>query len=186
MSAAGRGHRQLSGGARVIEEIDVVNRLGRLRQSLGALRLYALVDGAQYHARRGEHLQAHASSRALFSGTVDAGLAHAGPWLIDTEQAGDLVTANLAALEKQAPAVTWLIAVQDLTGLTQLLQLHLDTRLPDGRTALLRFWDPRVLMNLVELLGDEQRNTFFGHIHEWHLLQNQQRVWIGRHDAHAQ
>lgn len=186
MSAAGRGHRQLNGGARVIAELDVVNRLARLRLAIGALRLYALVDGAQYQAKRGERLHTQAGSCALFSGTVDAGLAHAGPWLIDTEQAGEPFTADLATLEKQAPAVTWLIAVQDLTGLAQLLQLHLDTRLPDGRAALLRFWDPRVLVNLSELLGDEQRNTFFGHIHEWHLLHNQQRVWIGRHDAHTQ
>lgn len=166
--------------------IDVVVRLAQLRQTMPALRLYALVDGAQYQTHRGGPLQGHAGLYALFSGTPDAGLAHAGPWLVDAEQAGNALTADLAELEKQAPAVTWLLAMQDLAGLAQLLQLNLDTRLPDGRTALLRFWDPRVLVTLAELLGPEQRETFFAHIHEWHLLHNEQRAWIGRQHADAQ
>ena len=59
-------------------------------------------------------------------------------------------------------------------------------QLPDGRVALLRFWDPRVLVSLAEVLGPEQSAAFFAHIHEWHLLNNQQRVWIGRQDAPTQ
>lgn len=166
--------------------MDVGERLTQLRQGMPALRLYALVDGAQYQTLRGEYLQPHAGLYALFSGTPDAALAHAGPWLVDVEQAEEAFTADLARLEKQAPAVTWLLAVQDLQGLAQLLQLNLNTQLPDGRTALLRYWDPRVLVTLAEVLGPEQRKAFFAHIHEWHLLHNQQRVWIGRQDAQTQ
>lgn len=166
--------------------IDVVVRLAQLRQTMPALRLYALVDGAQYQTHRGVSLQDGTGLHALFTGTPDAGLAHAGPWLVDTAQAGDELTADLSELEKQAPAVTWLLALQDLAGLAQLLQLNLETRLPDGRAALLRFWDPRVLSTLAELLRPEQRETFFAHIHEWHLLHNEQRAWIGRQHADAQ
>lgn len=64
------------------------------------------------------------------------------------------------SLEHAAPAVTWLIAPQTIAGLAQLLQLNLDTALPDGRTALLRFWDPRVLISLAELLEPGQREFF--------------------------
>jgi Domain of unknown function (DUF4123) len=165
---------------------DVAERLTRLRQNMPALRLYALVDGAQYQTQRGEPLRLGAGMYALFSDTPDAALAQAGPWLVDVEQAGEAITGDLARLEKQAPAVTWLMALQDPQGLAQLLQLNLDMQLPDGRTALLRFWDPRVLVTLAEVLGPEQSAAFFAHIHEWHLLRNQQRVWIGRQDAHAQ
>jgi len=49
--------------------------------------------------------------------------------------------------------VTWLIAEADLRGLAHLLQLRLDVRLPDGRIALLRFWEPRVLANLVNVFA---------------------------------
>ncbi|OEZ48580.1 hypothetical protein JAB1_31900 [Janthinobacterium sp. MP5059B] len=166
--------------------IDVVARLAQLQQSTPALRLYALVDGAQYRTQIGTSLTTREGCHSLFAGTPDAALAHAGPWLVDAEQASDALFDALVSLEHAAPAVTWLIAPQTITGLAQLLQLNLDTALPDGRTALLRFWDPRVLISLAELLEPGQREVFFGHIHEWHLLHQGQRTWIGRQHAQAQ
>jgi len=162
---------------------DVVSRFAQLHQSMGTLRLYALVDGIPYCALFGEPRIEQLGFRSLFAGTRDAALAHAGPWLVDAEQVGPTVVDALATLEQTAPAVSWLIASQTLEGLAQLLQLNLDTELPDGRTALLRFWDPRVLVNLAEVLEPAQRETFFAHIHEWHLLNKGQRVWIGREHA---
>lgn len=167
-------------------KIDVAERLSQLQQNVDSLRLYALVDGAQYEIHRGAKLIQQASMYALFSGTPDAPLAHAGPWLVDADMAGEILTADLAALEQTAHAVTWLIASQDLDGLAQLLQLNLNTRLPDGRTALLRFWDPRVLGSLGQMLTPEQSEIFFRHIVEWHLLHDGKRVWIGRQDAYPQ
>lgn len=165
---------------------DVAQRLAELQQGMSELRLYALVDGALYQAHRDGPLHPCDGLRSLFAGTQDAALAHAGPWLVDAGHAGEAFTEDLAGLEQEAPAVTWLIASQTLEGLAQLLQLNLDTRLPDGRTALLRFWDPRVLASLAEVLDPQQREAFFGHIHEWHLLYRGQRAWIGRRHAHAQ
>ncbi len=164
---------------------DVVTRLKQLQRGISPLRLYALVEGAQYRAHFGEPCVPRAGFRSLFAGTQDAALAHAGPWLIDAEQVGAEFVEALAALERAAPAVSWLIAPQTLEGLAQLLQLNLDIELPDGRSALLRFWDPRVMVSLAEVLDPAQRETFFAHIHEWHLLHKGQRVWIGRPDAQA-
>ncbi len=160
--------------------IDVNERLAELRQNCAALRLYALVDGLQYQDRRGLRLAAQNGYRPLFAGTPDEPLSHAGPWLVDAETAGKEHIDDLARLEFEAPAVTWLIAPQTLEGLAQLMQLRLNTRLPDGRTALLRFWDPRVLVSLAQLLDEVQRVEFFAHIEEWHLLDNGKRAWIGR------
>ncbi|MES3020873.1 MAG: DUF4123 domain-containing protein [Pseudomonadota bacterium] len=165
--------------------IDVMERLTHLRKETDALRLYALIDGAQYETRRGKRLERQAGRYPLFDGTPDAPLAHAGPWVIDAEAAGDAFTSDIAALEREAAAVCWVIALQSLEGLSQLLQLNLDTKLPDGRTALVRFWDPRVLASLAEVLTPVQREEFFGHIHEWHLLHKGQRAWIGRPNANA-
>lgn len=162
---------------------DVMERLTALRVRVPTLRLYALVDGAQYQQKRSAPMPRLHGTAALFDGTVDAPLAHAGPWLVDAEQADAALVSDLARIEREVPGVTWLIAEADLTGLTQLLQLKLDARLPDGRTALLRFWDPRVLIGLVKVLDASQRETFFAHIHEWHLLHNGKRAHIGR--AHA-
>lgn len=163
--------------------IDVVERLAQLRQETDALRLYALIDGAQYQTQRGERLVSKPGFYSLFEGTQDAALAHAGPWLVDVEHLDETFLTDIAALEQEAPAVSWMIASQSLQGLAQLLQLNLDTRMPDGRTALLRFWDPRVLVSLSEVLSSEQRQTFFGHFHEWHLLHKGKRAWIGRPHA---
>ncbi|MFT0735635.1 DUF4123 domain-containing protein [Ralstonia wenshanensis] len=161
----------------------MTDRLAQLRAYSPTLCLYGLVDGLQYETHRGERLEDRQGFVSLFHGTPDGALAHAGPWLVDVNEAGEGVTADLARLEREAPAVTWLISEADVHGLAQLLQLQLDARLPDGRIALVRFWDPRVLAQLVNVLSPKQRETFFAHIHEWHLLRNGERVHIGR--AHA-
>jgi hypothetical protein len=121
----------------------------------------------------------------LFADTPDAALCHAGPWLVDAARVEAPFVDELTTLEREVPSLTWLISSQDLDGLAQLLQLRLDVRLPDGRSALLRFWDPRVLANLAQTLDGVQREEFFGHIHEWHLLHEGRRVWIGRQHADA-
>ena len=166
---------------------DVQRRHALLLQTQVGLRLFALVDGVQYSQQVGTRLTPlDGQRRALFDGTLDAPLAHAGPWLIDTEQASAASVAELVALEQAAPAVTWLIAALDLEGLARLLTRRLDTRLPDGRTALVRFWDARVLANLAQVLDGPQREEFFAHVHEWHLMYRGKRTWIGRNHANAQ
>lgn len=162
-----------------------LDRLSMLQQCHPALRLYALVDGAQYAAHRDQPLVPGNGHCALFDDTPDAPLAHAGPWLLDVQWLGQERVVDLMNLEQEAPAVTWLMAFADLRGLAQVLRIHLDVRLPDGRNALLRFWDPRVLATLAQALDSVQREAFFSHIHEWHLLLEGQRVWIGRQDADA-
>lgn len=163
--------------------IDVLERLRQLQQHHSALCLYALVDGVQYEAHRQTRMTEDATRYPLFTGTPDAALAHAGPWLVDVAGVALSFLEDLAALEQKTPSVTWLFAVQDLGGLAQLLQLHLKTWLPDGRTALLRFWDPRVLVKLAQILDPVQREAMFGHIHEWHLLLDARRAIIGRRNA---
>lgn len=160
---------------------DVAQRLDALRLSAPALRFYALVDGVQYLRHRPQKLPPRFGMCALFDGTPDAVLAHAGPWLVDVEQSEAVMTEDLVDLEHQAPAVSWIISVQDFDGLAQLLRLNLDIELPDGRKALLRFWDPRTLVSLVHIFTPEQREAFFGCFHEWHFLREGQRVWVGRY-----
>lgn len=159
---------------------DVLERLQYLRQEYPGLALYALLDGAQYLEQTGKRFSARQGAIALFSETADAALAFAGPWLIDAEAAGTELMEQLAGFERTAYGVSWLIAHQDIQALAQILRLHLETELPDGRRALLRFWDPRVLAGLAEILGPEQRREFFGYIFEWHLLlDREKRVQIG-------
>lgn len=165
--------------------LDVQARWQEWQSIKPELRLYALVDGLQYQTQLDKRLQATIGFFPLFAGTPDAALAHAGPWLVDASAVAETFIDELAALERNAPSLTWLITAQDLIGLGQLLQLKLDMRLPDGRSALLRFYDPRILFSLAQTLDGEQREEFFGYIHEWHLLHKGQRAWIGREHADA-
>ena len=165
--------------------LDVKSRWEQLRETMPAMQLYALVDGVQYQTQLCKRLQRGNGLFPLFVGTPDAALAHAGPWLVDVSLVDESLITELATLERDTPSLTWLIAPQDLEGLGQMLQLRLDVCLPDGRTALLRFWDPRVLVKLARTLDGPQREYFFSHIHEWHLLHEGQRVWIGRQHADA-
>ncbi|WP_090435943.1 DUF4123 domain-containing protein [Duganella sp. CF458] len=163
---------------------DVLNRLHYLQQEHPALGLYGLLDGAQYLEQTGKRFSPNQCAIALFSETVDAPLAFAGPWLIDAGAADNELIEELVGFECKSYGVSWLIAHQDMQALAQILRLRLETELPDGRRALLRFWDPRILASLVKIFTPEQRREFFGYIFEWHLLlDREKRVRIGSRDV---
>ena len=158
--------------------MDIVEHFRALQQADTALWLYALVDGFQYEQHTGQRLvYQHGINRPIFLGTEDEPLAHAGPWLIDVVRAPDQLQ-SLHDLEQALPSVSWLISAIDLEGLSQLLQLKLDAQLPDGRKVLLRFYDPRVLGNLMQTMNNAQRAEFVHLIDEWHFIHDGRRVFI--------
>jgi hypothetical protein len=163
--------------------LDVQERFLALAERRSELRWYALVDGYQFEQHTGDRPQpTPCVNRALFQGTEDEPLAHAGPWLYDLAKCPELID-DLAVMEQALPAVSWLMTAMDLEGLAQFLQLKLDAVLPDGRKVLIRFYDPRVLGNLIKVMDVEQRAEFFFLIEEWHFIYNDKRVWMGRGDA---
>ncbi len=159
--------------------MDIVEHFRALQQADTALWLYALVDGFQYEQHTGQRLvYQRGINRRIFLGTEDEPLAHAGPWLIDVVRAPDQLQ-SLHDLEQALPSVSWLISAIDLEGLSQLLQLKLDAQLPDGRKVLLRFYDPRVLGNLMQTMNNAQRAEFVHLIDEWHFIHDGRRVCMG-------
>ena len=156
--------------------VNVLERFQNLQQQEATLSLYALVDGFQYEKHTGQRIQhIPGINRPLMHGTEDQPLAHAGPWLFNIIDSAEQFHA-LQELEQALPSVSWLITSVDLEGLSQLLQLKLEAELPDGRKALLRFYDPRVLGNLYHTLDAGQRAQFFDLIDEWHFIYNGQSV----------
>ena len=122
------------------------------------VRLYALVDALLYaRAHSSPALERSAATVALFDGTADASLADAGPWVIDVDQAPIAVRRTLFELAAGAEGVSWLISAYPFRGLAQELRERLDVRMPDGRTALLRFYDARVVGDIAGLLSFSQR-----------------------------
>jgi len=88
--------------------IDVLERLKQLQQHHSALCLYALVDGVQYETRRQARLMQDATRHSLFTGTPDAALAHAGPWLVDVRVPRREAKPRKDAVARQTRGRLWL------------------------------------------------------------------------------
>jgi Domain of unknown function (DUF4123) len=99
--------------------LDVQSRLETLQVAMPTLRLYALVDGMQYQAQLSKLLQPASGLFPLFADTPDAALCHAGPWLVDAASADGSFVDELATLESEFPAMSWLISPVDLEGLSE-------------------------------------------------------------------
>ncbi|CBJ82716.1 conserved hypothetical protein; putative exported protein [Xenorhabdus bovienii SS-2004] len=98
-------------------------------------------------------------------------VAFAGPWLFDMRQA-QAWEDKFLRLESAAPAVSWLYTTQSLDKLTRHLESYLNIQLKTGETALLRFYDPRVLNQIPHLFTPEQLTHFTQDIEEWQYQLN--------------
>jgi len=132
------------------------------------VRLYALVDALLYAGTASAStLERSSSAIAVFDGTPDASLADAGPWLIDFELASIATRRTLLELAAGASGLSWLISAYPFTSLAQELRERLDVRMPNGNTALLRFYDARIIGDIADLLSFSQRAEFFVATFDW-------------------
>ncbi|WP_175771234.1 DUF4123 domain-containing protein [Burkholderia ambifaria] len=140
----------------------------RQQQLTMQVHLYALVDGLLYaDAANGSPPQRSQSAAALFDNTTDASLADAGPWLVDYERASGNTRRTLSAMASSSTGVSWLISAYPIESLADELRNRLDVRLPDGRTALLRFYDARIMADVASLMEFTQRMQFFVSTFDW-------------------
>ena len=140
----------------------------RQQQLTMQVHLYALVDGLLYaDAADSSSLQRSQSAAALFDSTPDASLADAGPWLVDYERASGNTRRTLSAMAGSSTGVSWLISAYPIESLADELRHRLDIRLPDGRTALLRFYDARIMADVASLMEFTQRMQFFVPTFNW-------------------
>jgi hypothetical protein len=160
----------------------LAERLERLRTLTPGLRVYALVDGLQYEQHFGYPIKRRwGAVEALFAGTEDEPLADAGPWVIDLAAPDAATISPLGELEEARPGVMWLFTTQDIEPLVAILQRKLNSRLPDGKVALIRFWDPRVFVSLFNALDAAGRQAYFGDVNEWHGLRDGKRFHVSDH-----
>lgn len=162
----------------MVSNIEAYLAQRQARASLPA-RLYALVDALLFG--RGEPVERPAATIALFDGTPDASLADAGPWLIDFVEASDDVQQRLFSMGHEAEGVSWLISAYPFLGLADELRSRLNARMPDGRTALLRFYDARLVADIANLLSFSQRAEFFVSTFDWLVQINGELTRIHPH-----
>ncbi len=137
----------------------------RQAQASLPVRLYALVDALLYG--RGETVARPAATIGLFDGTPDASLADAGPWLIDFADASSAVQQSLFTMGAGDEGVSWLISAYPFPALAEELAGRLNARMPGGRTALLRFYDARLMSEIARLFSFTQRIEFFVPTFDW-------------------
>ncbi|GAB1829225.1 DUF4123 domain-containing protein [Achromobacter xylosoxidans] len=156
----------------------------RQQQTTYPLRMYGLVDGLLYAEISSDlGLFRSASSIALFDGTPDAALANAGPWLLDCTDNPDSHMASLRQLGDGAIGCVWIISGYAAEDLAAALRARLNVRMPNGSTALLRYYDARITSDIAAILTPAQRVWFFAPAQDWLVQRNGQLTTI--HQTHA-
>ena len=146
------------------------------------VRLYALVDALLYARAPGATALVRSTATvALFDDTADASLADAGPWLIDVAGASIDIKRTLLELAAGVEGVSWLISAYPFRGLAQELRERLDVKMPDGRTALLRFYDARVVGHIAGLLSFSQRAELFVPTFDWRVQMPRELMRVHPH-----
>ena len=115
--------------------------------------LYALVDGLQFERHfRYELETSNYECYPFFDTYPDSKIAFAGPWIFKLNSS-EVYRAKLAELETKYPSVSWLLSPLDPETLLLRFKNFSTIELPNGKCALFRFYDPRVLKNLTFWLG---------------------------------
>lgn len=149
--------------------MDIAQCLAARQRQVGyPLRLFGLVDGILHkRANPDDTLSRSEACAALFDGTPDQALAHAGPWLLEATDPDGSHRAMLGRLAQGEEGCVWLISGFAHAELADALRARLNVHLPTGSTALLRHYDARVSASILALLSDPQRAMFFAPVHEW-------------------
>jgi hypothetical protein len=157
---------------------SVNEELRKYRSRYYVGHVLALVDGVKYEQHAGRQLAPEERVMvSLFAGTEDSALAHAGPWLINPATARDWL-ADLDELEQATPGVIWLITAEPVEQIAEKLRPHLNIKDSRGRSAMLRFWDPRVFHALNAVCQEKSGRELFGIAEAWQYLHEGQRFTI--------
>lgn len=137
------------------------------------MRLFALIDAAQ-PALSWKVLQEKFDSSLLlplFAHLREHDAQEFGPYLLTIDMRVRQHSQNLLWLleqERESPCLTWLVSNQPGAVIKEHLQSQLFTRLPTGEEVLLRYYDPRVLEQLLDnVLDQKQRRELAGPIAHW-------------------
>jgi hypothetical protein len=138
------------------------NEAQRKAQQLPAQHLYVLLDCAS-DKELPEcviNLDKQAKRHSLFEETPLAEIADTGPFLISVNQKSAVFAYLLAKISKQ-PWGYFILSHDDIETLSNRLQVFLNAQMPDGKSYLFRFYDPRVIFNQLRVLSDDKLNSLF-------------------------
>ncbi|OTQ52722.1 DUF4123 domain-containing protein [Gilliamella apis] len=128
-----------------------------------ALTLYAIIDCAHFDKDFYQSLIQNPMliAESLFMRTLDEESAEAGPLLVklDSEQNQAFIE-KLQEIEQQKPAVVWLWSDKNFLKLADnILKPLLYGELEDGQKALIRYYDPRCIKGMLEVLKENESSA---------------------------
>lgn len=127
-------------------------------------KLYALIDGVLDPSLFGEAQRLGIAWRGLYpEDMLESRTPAMGPLLVELEAGLHEHEAFMRLLIKRSRTldlVVWVLSRQALDPLASHLQVYAEVRLPDGRRALLRHYDPSILEILVPMFDAQQRTDF--------------------------
>lgn len=149
---------------------DMAEHMFTLQREDNSRKLYALVDGAQYERFYSDELYESETIKSLFENSEDKKIAFAGPWLLNISILGEDWLRKINILELKYPSVSWLLSSLDMSDLFFYLNRNLEVILPNNKVAMLRYYDPRVLIYLPDVLTKEQFQSFTAGVVAWGFL----------------
>ncbi|GFO57535.1 hypothetical protein GMSM_45420 [Geomonas sp. Red276] len=132
------------------------------------LPLYAVVDSARDRRLLPLLEDSGCEFRILYSDGLASLMDGRGPYIVALSQGGDF----LRRLVAEAWGKSWgifLTSSADLAAVRRHLRRLLSVRLPDGRPALFRFYDPRILRDYLPTCYEMELGKFFGPLHAIYL-----------------
>lgn len=157
---------------------DMTEHMFMLQREDNSRKLYALVDGAQYERFYSDELYESAAIKSLFEHSEDKKIAFAGPWLLNISTLGEDWLMKIKILELKYPSVSWLLSSLDISDLFFYLNKNLEITLPNNKVAMLRYYNPRVLIYLPDVLTKEQFQSFTAGVVTWGFLHEDEYHYI--------
>lgn len=158
-------------------QTSVVNTL-RATTPAGA-RLYALIDLANCQRHVNDTLRTLKShSGACVLGELCDEAERASPWLVEIplhDSTSRLIDWSVGVAHG-SPCTSWLSSTLGLPGLRTMLRARTDAQLPDTHDVLLRYFDPRILPALYNLLGPAHPSGFFAIGQSWQYLDREHEL----------
>lgn len=127
----------------------------------GQKDLVALVDGARDRSISLRLLEYKDQCQSLYEGPRGDALAMYGPYLVKFGNESPLLESLVADGWGKAWGV-YLTTAAPITEVRAHFRRFLEVRLPNGREAYFRFYDPRVLRLYLPTCTEEERKRFFG------------------------
>lgn len=157
---------------------SIVDCMKEIQSESDKIKIYALVDGAQYDRFCKIELFKRNGVMPLFDSWEDRRVAFAGPWLLDFECIDNDLFFTLSNLELKYPSVSWILSSLSFNYLFIHLKNNLEVIMPNNQVAMLRYYDPRIFIFLSEILTNAQLGVFLTSIIKWGCKYNGEDYYI--------